>query len=74
MPNITIYKTSEDVPLPLYYQAETFIRLTWADDEDYDMDDGLDEPAVHITLSEGNTLFSYASLIWTDLELAGVTF
>ncbi|MEO1166080.1 MAG: GNAT family N-acetyltransferase [Chloroflexota bacterium] len=74
MPNITIHKTSEDVPLPLYYQAETFIRLTWADDEDYDMDDGLDEPAVHITLSEGNTLFSYASLISTDLALAGVTY
>lgn len=49
-------------------QAETFVRLTWADDIAYDMDDGLCESSVHIALADGNTLFAYASIIWLDLN------
>lgn len=38
------------MPQPLYYQAETFVWITWTDGPDYDMDAGLEEPAVHIAL------------------------
>lgn len=74
MSNLNIYHNGKEIPLPLYYQAETFVRLQWADDEDYDVDDGLDEPAIHITLSQGNSLISYASLIWTDVKNVDTTY
>ncbi|MEO1166987.1 MAG: GNAT family N-acetyltransferase [Chloroflexota bacterium] len=67
MSELKIYHATKDLPLPLYYQVETFVRIEWTDDEDYDIDEGLDEPNIHIVLSEGNTLFSYASVIWVDI-------
>ena len=74
MPELKIYNRGDDLPLPLYYQAETFVRITWADHDEYDIDGGLTEPAIHIVLAEGNLLLSYASLIWTDLDYTGIRY
>ncbi|MDJ0756732.1 MAG: GNAT family N-acetyltransferase [Ardenticatenaceae bacterium] len=71
---ISIFNRATDMPQPLYYQAETFVRITWADDPDYDMDAGLEEPAVHIALHQDNTLYSYGSIIRQDVILANETF
>lgn len=76
MPEIKIYSSAKEMPAPLYYQAETFVRLTWADDRDYDMDVGFYEPAVNVTLAqeETNTLFSYAPIIELDLNFEGTDY
>lgn len=69
MSQIEIFHAASDMPPSLYYQAETFVRITWADDPEYNMDDGLLEPAVHVCLHDGNTLYSYASIIEVDVVL-----
>ena len=71
---ISIFNSAADMPQPLYYQAETFVRITWADNPEYDMDAGLEEPAIHITLHDANTLYSYASIVRQDVILEEVSF
>ncbi len=71
---LQIFATASDMPPSLYYQAETYVRLEWADEPDYDMEGGLQEAAAHVTLGRGNTLFSYASVIRTELEHGGETY
>ncbi|NJK78726.1 MAG: GNAT family N-acetyltransferase [Chloroflexaceae bacterium] len=71
---MSIYQTGDALPRPLYYQAEAFSRIVFDDDEEYDIDLGLTEPAVHITVAQGNLLIAYAAVSWTDLEHAGVQY
>lgn len=71
---ISIFNCAIDMPRPLYYQAETFVRIMWSDDPEYDMDAGLEEPAAHIALHDENTLYSYASIIRQEIVLENASF
>ncbi|MGB1285469.1 MAG: GNAT family N-acetyltransferase [Aggregatilineales bacterium] len=74
MPTLKIYRDEQKIPLPLYYQAETFIRIEWIDSDDYEIDGGLAEPAIQVAVSEGNLLIAYAAIIWLDIEHTDETY
>lgn len=74
MPELNIYRSGADVPRPLYYQAQAFSRIVFGDIEDYDIDLELHEPGMHVVVSEGNLLISWATIVWRDIHHAGQSY
>jgi GNAT superfamily N-acetyltransferase len=53
---------------------QAFIRIFWADGDDYDIDYGLREEAFHVLLAIGNALISYAGVVSVHIQHAGITY
>jgi GNAT superfamily N-acetyltransferase len=70
-PELHIYRSSAELPLHYYYQAQAFMRIVWGDLDDYDMDYGLQETPQHIVVARGKTLISYVGVLWLPLEFEG---
>jgi GNAT superfamily N-acetyltransferase len=73
-PELRIYRTSAELPLPLYYQAQAFSRIFWSDGDDYDIDLGLNESAIVVVLVNGNSLITHAAIVYADVTCAGRTY
>ncbi len=73
-PHIHIYANNADLPATIRYQVHSFMRIEWYDLDDYDMDSGVEDDVLHpsyVALTNGTTLFSFATVIWKMLELNG---
>jgi GNAT superfamily N-acetyltransferase len=69
-----IYRSSAELPLHFYYQAQSFVRIVFVDSEDYDIDGEIDTPFMHVVLAKGKTLVSYCQVLWRMLELGGSSY
>ncbi len=68
MYDLHVYRSSAELPHPFYYQAQAFMRITWSDSDDYNIDLGLEEPQIaFVVVAQGNRLISYAEVIWKTL-------
>jgi predicted GNAT family N-acyltransferase len=74
MPELTIYKTTAELPPHIYYQMEAFVRIVWVDGEDFDIDLGWQEEATHFVIANGKQLISYALVVWKDIECNSITY
>jgi GNAT superfamily N-acetyltransferase len=74
MPHITIYPTTSDVPSLIACQILSFIRITWFDIYQYDLD-ALFMPEewhpVHVVLAERHAVLSYTAVVWRTIAHAG---
>ncbi|GEM_PF-3433182 len=66
---LLIYRENELIPLHYYYQAQSFIRIFWADGDDHDINKSLQQPAIRIVLAKGKSLLSYATIVWRDIVI-----
>jgi GNAT superfamily N-acetyltransferase len=75
--HITIYPTTYDVPPLIACQILSFIRITWFDIYQYELDAPFmpDEwHPVHIVLSEQHAVLSYAAAVWRFITHIGETY
>jgi len=72
--DLHIYRTTAELPLHFYYQAQAFVRIFWVDGEDYNIDLGLQYQELHIVLAKDKSLVAYASVSVQDVQLAGVAY
>lgn len=70
-PQIFIYRDDTIIPSHYYYQAQSFVRIFWADGDDHDIDLGLKEPTIHVVLAKDKLLLSYATIVWRDVVIDG---
>ena len=66
-PELLIYREDETIPLPYYYQVQSFVRVFWSDSDEHDIDRGLQQSAINIVLAKGHSLLSYATVVWRDV-------
>lgn len=71
---LNIYAGGDELPLPIYYQVQGFSRVVWWDGDGYNIDLGLEEPAIHVVLADGKLLISYAAIIWRDIQHDGIMY
>jgi predicted GNAT family N-acyltransferase len=69
-----VYRISPEMPLHFYYQVQSFTRIFWVDGEQYDIEYGLTEPAMHVVLAKEKSLISYTAIIWREIELKGYSY
>lgn len=73
-PQIYIYRPEDEIPPHYYYQAQSFVRIFWADGDDHDIDLGLKEPTIHVVLAKGKLLLSYATVVWREVAIDGQSY
>lgn len=69
-----VYRSSAELPIHFYYQAQSFVRMEFIDGDAYDIDGEIDKPAMHVVVANGKSLLSYVQVTWTTLDVAGETF
>src|SRR5690242_19219036 len=73
-PQLHIYASNADLPAAIRYQVHSFMRILWFDRDDYDMDSGVEDDALHptyVALTNGSTLLSFATVISKTLAFNG---
>ena len=74
MVDVQIFPSNTELPKFFYYQAIALGCAMWGDNDDYDIDFTLAEPAQHIVVAQGKRLISYAIIVSVALEVAGITY
>lgn len=74
--DLHIYRDGASLPLPFYYQIQSFVRMMWVDGEHFNIDLGLIPPSssMVVVLAKGNSLISHVEVICTALELTGQSY
>jgi predicted N-acetyltransferase YhbS len=77
MPAIQIYPSSEALPPEYDCQIRSFIRMTWHDAYEYDLNAPLTSPEIHaqhVVMAEQHVVISHARVSWVLMEHAGQTY